>query len=224
MILSPKNLAKQVTPPFLSRLARRVRPSRNARRTPAGTEQAADFYDETFLADDHWREHYTRSRYYPLWTVVADRLRRQGTGSILDIGCGPGQVACVVRDLGIEHYLGIDFSPAHIEHARNACPDYRFTQTDAFKTELFDSHEYDTVLCMAFLEHVDRDTEVLDRIRPGTFVLATVPNFPAYGHVRHFTDVEEVRRRYEPHLASLRVDAIIGNEKGQTFFLIEGRR
>src|SRR5262245_8471477 len=88
-----------------------------------GAEQPAEFYDETFEKGEHWREHYTKSRYYPIWTVVGDRLARAGVKTLLDVGCGPGQMACFLRDRGLARYVGIDFSKARVEHARTACPE-----------------------------------------------------------------------------------------------------
>ena len=75
---------------------------------------------------------------------------------------------------------------------------------------------------MEFLEHVEEDLMVLDRIRAGTYVLATVPNFPADGHVRHFQDEAQVKARYEALISSIRVDAILEDTNGKTFFLLEG--
>ena len=46
-----------------------------------------------------------------MWTVLADRIRRSGAKSVLDIGCGPGQFAACLFDMaGIETYTGLDFS------------------------------------------------------------------------------------------------------------------
>ena len=75
---------------------------------------------------------------------------------------------------------------------------------------------------MEFLEHIENDISVLCRLRPGTYVLATVPNFAATGHVRHFDSEFAVRRRYESALDSLRVDSLLENERGKTYFIVEG--
>lgn len=155
--------------------------------------------------------------------MIADRLTRHGATSVLDIGCGPGQLACLLRDRGLGRYCGFDFSPKRIEQARKVCPEYDFHVADAFRTELFQTCEYDTVLCTEFLEHVEGDLEVLRRIRPGAVVHGTVTNFPYMAHVRHFESAGQVRERYEPILADLSVDALAADGQGRTFFLIEGR-
>ena len=47
-----------------------------------------------------------------------------------------------------------------------------------------------------FLEHIERDLEVLAMLRPGVRLVATVPTFDSAGHVRHFEGVEGVMGRY----------------------------
>ncbi len=196
-------------------------PSR--KRNVPGSERDAAFYDDTFDKADHWKAHYTRSRYYPLWTVVADRLKSKGASSILDIGCGPGQVACLMRDTpGIKRYLGLDFSAKRIAQAKKVCCDFDFANADVFKTDLIETANYDAALVMEFLEHINEDLAVLKRIKSGTYVLATVPNFGAPQHVRFFETIESVKSRYEGCFTSIQVDEILGNDRGSKFFLLEG--
>lgn len=189
-----------------------------------GVEQPAEFYDQTFNNADHWKKHYTRSRYYPVWTVIADRVRKLGVKRILDIGCGPGQVACMFRDRKIEDYKGLDFSPARIKMARKVCPEFEFRIADVFEDDLLENYDYDCVVILEFLEHVERELDVLSRIRSGTAVIATVPNFPAQGHVRHFQSIDEVHARYGEVLSGLDVMTILSNPNGSTFYLMQGTR
>jgi hypothetical protein len=56
-------------------------------------EKGAEWYDASFERGRHWRRHYTESPYYFIWTVIADRVLRAGGRSILEIGCGSGQLA-----------------------------------------------------------------------------------------------------------------------------------
>ena len=74
-------------------------------------------------------------------------------------------------------------------------PDYQFVLADAYTTELFADAAYDTVVCTEFLEHLDRDVEVLQRIRAST-VLGTVPNYDAEAHVHVFPTKDDVVERY----------------------------
>ena len=75
-----------------------------------GRERDAAYYDATFHEENHWSLHYTRSRYYPLWSVIADRIKRSAITDVIDIGCGTGQFASLLRDQGVPNYLGVDFA------------------------------------------------------------------------------------------------------------------
>ncbi|WP_144393364.1 class I SAM-dependent methyltransferase [Pleionea sediminis] len=185
-------------------------------------EKSADWYDESFERADHWKSHYTESKYYFIWTVICDRLVRQKKQSVLEVGCGPGQLASFIADKGIKHYHGFDFSPKRIEQAEKVTPQFNFSVEDAFKTDLFTTVEYDCVVCTEFLEHVEGDLEVLDRIRSGTYFIGTVPNFPYTSHVRHFNSVEEVYERYKDKFENLTVDAFNKNKQGKVFYILDG--
>jgi len=220
-----RGLVRGFVPPLVwSAAARLVRSGAGVRETDRGEgrERDASWYDNSFSRDDHWRAHYTHSRYYFLWSVIADRLSRAGVVSVLDIGCGPGQMAHLLHDRGLEKYRGIDFSEQRIAFARHVCPGYSFEVGDFFESDSLRVVGYDAVLCTEVLEHVERDLELLDRIRSGAKVFATVPNFPFASHVRHFRSVDEVRERYAQRLASLSVDALPGDPSGTTYFLLEG--
>jgi trans-aconitate methyltransferase len=221
-----KSVLRSLTPPVIWRLGSRLFRLRASNAGPAiGREQPPAYYDRKFFkTSSQFGLHYTASRYYPLWTVVADRVRRAGVRSILDIGCGPGQVASMLRDQGLKHYVGLDFSSERVAAARKVCPEFRFDCADAFISDVYHSVEYDCVLSMEFLEHVQRDTDVLQMIRPDTRFIGTVPNFPNTAHVRHFQDVSDVTGRYGPYFRELDVVGILGNENGTMYFLMEGVR
>ena len=50
------------------------------------------------------------------------------------------------------------------------CPDFKFEQVDVFKTDLLETLSYDTVLIMEFLEHIEKDLEVLERLPANVYV------------------------------------------------------
>lgn len=185
-------------------------------------EQKSEWYDESFVLHDSWHGHYTESDNYLFWLVIADRISRAGIRSVLDVGCGPGQMACLLRDKGVEQYCGIDFSPKRIQFARQVCPGFSFIVEDVFLTEVFETFHYDAVVCTEFLEHVERDVEVIESIRSGAKFYGTVPNFPYVSHVRHFRNSREVYDRYSKFFKNFRVSSILVNEKGKTHYLLEG--
>jgi trans-aconitate methyltransferase len=224
-----KSILRALTPPIMWRTASRARKAmsdatKKDREFAYGVEQPPEYYDRAFEKAEHWKDHYTDSPYFPLWTVIADRIRRMEVERIFDIGCGPGQIACLLRDIGVPEYRGLDFSTARIEGARTVCPEYEFVAASIFEDDTLETWSYDCVMIMEFLEHVERDLEVVDRIRAGTLVLATVPNFPARGHVRHFEGVSDVEGRYGAHFSELSVVPIVTDTRGKTYYVMEGVR
>ena len=211
-----RSLAREYLPPSI------LRQLRSFRGPIKGEEQGAAFYDNSFANDDHWRRHYTESRYFPMWTVIADRICRSRVRSILDIGCGPGQVAQLLHDKGIEKYLGIDFSTERIKQAKTVCPSCDFLAANVFETDLLSTHDYDGIVCLEFLEHVERDVQVLERLRPGVLFWGSVPNFGGKQHVRHFLSSTEVIRRYADHFDDFKVNEHLANTDGTKYFLMEG--
>jgi trans-aconitate methyltransferase len=219
-----KKTLRSLTPPLLWDIASKVKRATNTTDWEQGVEQPAEFYDEKFKNSSSWLTHYTVSRYYPMWTVIVDRIKRSNLKKILDIGCGPGQFAKFLSDKDISEYLGIDFSPARLEHARTFCPEYEFVVADVFNTVLLQAHEYDCVLLMEFLEHIEADLEVISRLKPNIRIIATVPSFSATGHVRHFSNVEEVRSRYQSSFDTISVDEHLATKDGMKYFIIDGKR
>ncbi|MGH7831004.1 MAG: class I SAM-dependent methyltransferase [Candidatus Binatia bacterium] len=221
-----KKLIKNVTPPIILTGAKVLLRSKRERGMfgEEVREKGPDWYDKSFEANEHWKSHYSQSSYYFLWTVIADRIVRAETDSLLEVGCGSGQLACLMRDRGIRKYHGFDFSPKRVEQAKKSCPEFTFTVEDAFQTELFETCNYDAVICTEFLEHVEEDTAILHRIKSGTRFYGTVPNFPFVSHVRHFTNENEVRSRYTQYFNDFRVDLLLADAKGAIFYLIEGEK
>lgn len=202
-----------------SRLLRIVNPSAGK---VDGIERDAAWYDLSYTLFKHWKRHYTQSHYYFLWSVVADRLLTCGHECILDIGCGPGQFACLVQDRGMQQYYGLDFSEQRIKQARTVCPGYSFHVEDAFETDKFTSVPYDAVVMTEVLEHVENDLELIERITPGRRLIASVPNFPSAGHVRFFDSIDEVYERYSRVLSRIRIDSLKADKHGKIYHLIDG--
>lgn len=220
------SLLRDITPPVLVRLLRPARAGltrrRSAGRQQDGRQQDAAYYDDRFHRNKDWLRDYTEWHYYPVWAVLADRMCRAGVTSIVDLGCGPGQMAALLRDKGVPRYLGVDFSEARIKQARTACPEFEFLCVDIFQSDVLQARDYDAVVATEFLEHIDRDLDVLDAIRSGTHFFGSVPNYGDEAHVRHFRTADEVRARYGDRFRDLDVQAQRADTKGGLFFLIDG--
>jgi 2-polyprenyl-3-methyl-5-hydroxy-6-metoxy-1,4-benzoquinol methylase len=155
---------------------------------------------------------------------LVDRLLRCGGRSVLEVGCGAGQLACFLRDCGITQYIGVDFSKVAIGYAKKACPEFMFNCSDIYESDVLRSWDYDVFISTEFLEHVPWDTELLRRLRPGVKVYSTVPNFGGCNHLRYFRDCDEVRQRYGSIFHDFEVTALLANRNGKTYYLFQGTK
>jgi ubiquinone/menaquinone biosynthesis C-methylase UbiE len=71
-----------------------------------------------------------------LLDVFADALR--GKGKVVDVGCGPGQIARALRDRGLDA-MGIDISAEMIACAREAAPEIEFVRGSMFTLDAKDA-------------------------------------------------------------------------------------
>jgi SAM-dependent methyltransferase len=192
-------------------------------------ERPPEWYDEMYSASQSYQQPYYKSVYYFLWAVIADRLRQAGLRRVLEIGCGPGQLAAFLFDQDIANqYVGLDFSPRAIEFALANAPCGRFVVGDARRTKIHSEVDHDIVICTEVLEHVEDDHAVLSLFTPGKRCILTVPSFSHPSHVRVFADTAEVRGRYGPYFDDLDVLALVSPNSGpgytDLFFLADGVR
>lgn len=187
---------------------------------PAPIAASAEWYDERYRLNlGKYDSSPEASPYAPAWHEIITRVGLQDT--VLEIGCGPGQLALLLHRSGVERYVGFDFSQYAIELARRRLPDADLRVDDARTSHLVEQGGCDVVICTEVLEHLDDDLALLRRVPAGTRVLATVPSFDSTSHLRFFSSVAEVRGRYEPLLAGLDVEAV-GLRRGNTLFLLDG--
>jgi SAM-dependent methyltransferase len=218
-----KALGKALAPPILLSVMKACgRFLRRGNADPA--ERSPDWYDRAFSRTIEGHRHYTEAKHYFLWSVIAQLMIRDGVRSVLDLGCGSGQLALLLRDRGFPSYCGIDFSRKRIDWARKNCPDFTFVLGDVFQSDLFATFPYDAVVCAEFLDHVQSDLEAIRRVRRGARFYALVPSFSYASHVRYFKDSGEVTERYSVYFNDFRVRPLIADRKGKTYFLMEGVR
>jgi ubiquinone/menaquinone biosynthesis C-methylase UbiE len=94
-------------------------------------------YDQ--LADEYARRIFDELKHKPLDRELLDRFAAEvsGHGEVCDMGCGPGQVACYLRDAGITVF-GLDLSPKMLEEARRLSPDIQFREGNMMALDLQD--------------------------------------------------------------------------------------
>ncbi len=91
------------------------------------------------------------------WKKVINEFIPKHSLNAVDIGCGGGIYSKALSDLGFEKIVGIDFSEAMLEGAKENCKDYRnitFKHGNGLDTGL-DSNAYQLVLERAFIHHIE---------------------------------------------------------------------
>jgi SAM-dependent methyltransferase len=112
------------------------------------TEALYTYCLEENLADG-WAESDKYDNFQKL-IEIADRTRHPLKGaSVLDVGCGTGDLVSFLQEHGIGEYLGIDIVKASIDIAYQKHPRQVFDRADFLKIEL--EHKYDFVFASGTL-------------------------------------------------------------------------
>jgi tetratricopeptide (TPR) repeat protein len=143
-------------------------------RTPE--EKDNKYYDELFKRDTDM------SRYKEIQEEIAKMV---GDKSVLDIGCGTGELGKYVAN-----YSGFDFSEEAVKLAGDRC-----WLGNAYDKENF--KKADVMVATEVFEHLD-DLKVISNIPQGQEVIFSVPSFTDPSHIRTFTE-ESMRERYKDY-------------------------
>ena len=169
-------------------------------------EKKQEFYDEVYLqggSRGNYHKHYSDSIYFPIWKKAIEQLRLRVTKpNILDLGCGVGQFANYLFDEGYSLYRGIDFSKEGILLAQKVNYKYRncFKYENLYETTYLSTGNYNVVFLLEVLEHLEKDLEIILKIKRNTKVYFSVPNFNSQGHVRVFKTEKSILDRYKDYL------------------------
>jgi trans-aconitate methyltransferase len=172
-----------------------------------GKELNKEFYDSVFEyggSEEMYFKDYKETSWFPVWSKIIDIISDGNFKNVLDIGCGPGQFANQLIDTLPEiKYTGLDFSYIAIDQAIKRVPSFNFIIADALKFD-FNSLEYDVVVSTEFLEHVVQDKNILQSLKSGVLILATLPNMDSEGHVRFLSkDVDAARSEILDHYGDI---------------------
>lgn len=137
-----ERLSRQVTPRFPRMMAAAKRVFLAVLR--ATRLDVRYFYDRRFATGKRRRKPYAGN----FARIVADHFK---PGSVLDVGCGTGDILAEFMVLGIE-VRGVDGSPACREHA--LIPSNLFTVWD-LRNPLPIESPVDLVLCLEVAEHIE---------------------------------------------------------------------
>ena len=169
-----------------------------------GEELEADYYNGKFSS--HWKYQGSvyESPHFDVWKEYPRFIGQVRPKVIIDLGCGPGYLAELIRDkVKFDYkYIGYDFSKIAIKKATERLKDWRFK----FKVRdlrTFDfvpkNKEVSEVLYIAceYLEHISDDIGTIKRMPEKAPLVFSVPdknNNPS--HVRFFKTGVEVSDRY----------------------------
>ncbi len=108
-------------------------------------------------------------------------IKRGKHQSLLDVGCGTGLAMLAAQKLGVEHVCGIDVDPAQSETGQSRGLDIICVE-DTIDFLAKQSAQFDIVLCMDVIEHVDTRSQlsftqaIYRTVKLGGNFLCTVPN------------------------------------------------
>lgn len=155
-----------------------------------------EFYDDWHTRYGEYSIHPKKSKYFPLWNRFVAITMAMRPDSIVELGCGTGQLAKLLYEEGYEgSYTGYDFSYVAVKAAKKKVPnEFNFRIVDLVEEDFEKAQLY---IACEFLEHVEKDWEVLLKIPIGAWLLASVPPNSKKTHVRWFRNFAAVCGRYE---------------------------
>lgn len=124
--------------------------------------------------------------------------------SLLEIGCGTGNVLAAILETGLQRVVGSEAHPEGLGFAARRAPGAELMQMDARRLPFRD--EFDVVAAFDVIEHIEEDEQVLAGMyaacRPGGGVLVTVPQHAWLwsprdefaGHRRRYARCELLRK------------------------------
>lgn len=152
-------------------------------------ERSSEYYDDIYSRyPEKYECEYKDSEYFNLWSKVAALIPRGIP--IVELGCGTGQFAQMLIDLGVTYQRGFDFSHYAIDLARKRGIG-NFQRIDLIANKV----EGDIFLALEILEHC-KDYKLIENLGLGKEIIFTVPDFNDASHVRYFHSVNDVVSRY----------------------------
>lgn len=159
-----------------------------------------DYYNNN-IADEYYL-HYTKSWYWKKgqWKRIKKFLDNMYKISILDIGCGSGQLGQMILENYNCEYKGFDFSDKRIEIAKKNNPRHKdkFYVGDAYDKKSY-PYYYNIAIITEVLEHTD-DFKILNNIGKFVQVILSVPTFEDKAHLRIFKSQDEIINRYREYI------------------------
>ena len=163
--------------------------------------------DKVYVADAYGSEILARLNRAPRFTKwMADTIRPYVGDRVLEIGAGIGNLTANL--VPRTEYHASDINPHYLdrlETLKQTRPYLQVHYTDASAAETYPAEQFDTVICMNVVEHIENDVEALSNIRRSLDkngrAIVLVPNGPrlfgsldrVLGHYRRYTREQLVR-------------------------------
>ena len=130
--------------------------------TEAGLEYVGDFEGLYQNVDDPWGQLYDDYFIRRSFSII-EALKALQPRTVLDVGCGLGQVTQLIQLLITRNVLGIDISKTAIEKAEKRFPTVDFRVMNILKEQL--DNKYDTIVVSGILWYILNDLQgVLDKV------------------------------------------------------------
>ena len=142
------------------------------------TEKGAAFYDR-FYAEDH-----PAGACGAVYDQALEFLGRFQSPSVLEVGCGLGDLARRITQQGIP-YRGFDLSPVAVDRCRSAGLSVRVAS--AYDPEAYEPVDYSVIVAIDVFEHLD-DRRAAALFPRGAHVIFSVPDFVETSHLRAYQD------------------------------------
>jgi 2-polyprenyl-3-methyl-5-hydroxy-6-metoxy-1,4-benzoquinol methylase len=99
---------------------------------------------------------------------------------VLDVGCGTGHFAEVLRNNGVKDYLGIDIVDTLFQGLQSKLPGFRFRKVDMSTQPM--AGAYDLIIAMDILQHIANDDKFIfalknirSNLAPGGTIIISTP-------------------------------------------------
>jgi glycosyltransferase involved in cell wall biosynthesis len=191
--------------------------------------------DKIYVADAYGSEILARLNRAPRFTRwMADTIRPYVGEHVLEIGAGIGNLTANL--VPRTKYYASDINPHYLdrlETLKQTRPYLQVHYTDTSAAETFPSEQFDTVICMNVVEHIENDVGALANIRASLDkngrAIVLVPNGPrlfgsldrVLGHYRRYTREQLIKACYD---AGFTVEKLLKfNRFGSPSWWLNGR-
>lgn len=183
-------------------------------------EYKSEIYDTIYKDNEKYTCHYSKSIYYPVWQEAIKYI----DGRVLELGCGTGQFAQMIKESNKVKYIGIDYSREAIRQAKLINPELYFICNDIFNYKI---PKVNTIIALELFEHLENDLRLIRRIPKYTKIVFSVPDFPSDNHYRVFKDEKEIRDRFSMiNISLIKTFQFVKNPENElsTIFLCIGNK